>query len=124
MLKFPDDEGDANRIGSLRNADADSASYPRPAVSAVTHRVLGQLLLMIVLGVIEITGIDDFRRNGTVPGFRQHFLISGATGLSGSSLFVTVHVNRRPILGADISTLPHALGGVVGFPENLEHCVE
>src|SRR5262249_5501168 len=62
-----DKRGDRRRFKASRrvDADADGAGHAGAAEAAITRRVLGEILLMIVFGKIERTGGRDLGGDGT-----------------------------------------------------------
>src|SRR5689334_180844 len=102
------------------DADADRAGHAGAAETAIARRVLGEILLMIVLGEIERTRGCDLRGDRAEPLCRQRLLIGRLRFLSGLLLRVAERVDRRAILRADVVALAHALGRVVVFPEHLQ----
>src|SRR3954464_14644401 len=64
---------------------SDGAAHAGAADAAVTIRVLGEVLLVIVLGVVELSGIGDLRRDLAVATGGKHRL-ERVTGLQRSLL--------------------------------------
>ena len=56
--------------------EARGASYAGRVIRAVAVRVLGQVLLMVVLGEIELGGLHDLGRDRSVAGVGQLGLVS------------------------------------------------
>jgi len=50
-----------------RNADADRAAHPGAAKAAIAMRVLGQVLLVVILGEVERRRIADFGGDRPMP---------------------------------------------------------
>src|SRR5579871_3214824 len=94
--------------------------YPGAAEAAVASGILGQVLLVVVLGVVERRGGDDLGRDRAVARGRERLLVGRARGLRGAPLGRRVTVDRRAVLRADVVTLPHPLGGVVALPEQTQ----
>src|SRR5688572_2098978 len=92
-------------------------------VAAVSHRILRQVLLMITLGVVELRGVEDLGGDAAVPGGAQHALVGVAGRLGEPPLLGRVHIDAGTVLRADVVALPHALGGVVALPENLQEAL-
>src|SRR5664279_711305 len=63
----------AKRSGA--DAGADRTRHPGAAKSAIAGRILGQILLMIVLGEIEFAGRCNLRGDGAEALCRQRLLI-------------------------------------------------
>src|SRR5438105_8681698 len=102
------------------HADADRARHAGAAQSAIARRVLGEILLMIVLGEIEFGRWRDLGGDGAEALRRQRLLVRRLRRVGGLALRVAEGVDRRAILGADIVALAHALRRVVIFPERLQ----
>src|ERR1700733_3766402 len=105
------------------DARADRAAHAGAAVAAIAVRILGQILLMIILGEEERRGIADFRRDRAhVLGF-ERFGIGGFRRLGGGALRRREHINAGAVLGADVAALAHALGRIVVLPKRLEQAL-
>src|SRR5258708_5597204 len=115
--------GCSDIAGGLRDGHADGTADAGTAKPAVAVRVLRQVLLVVVLGVIELRRRQDLGGDRAEPGFRQGALVLVAAPLRGGALRLVVVIDARPVLGADVVPLPHALRGVVAFPERLEQRV-
>src|SRR5690606_12280389 len=100
--------------------DSDRAGDAGAAYAAVAVRVLGKVLLVVVLGEVEVGGLGHFGGDGAVAGFGEDLLVGVAGGFGGLLLGVGAVEDRRAVLGADVVALAHALGGVVGLPEDAE----
>src|SRR5690606_5061941 len=98
---------------------SDRATDARATETAIAVRVLPQVLLVVLLGVVEWRRFREFCRDLAVPRRAQHLLVATAGGLGELSLRVTVPVDRRTILGPDVVPLSHALRRIVVFPEHL-----
>src|SRR3954447_13786467 len=73
---------------------SDGSAHARAADAAVTVRVLGEVLLVIVLGVVELSGVGDLGRDLAVAAGGKHRL-ERVTGLQRSLLLrVRRHVDR------------------------------
>src|SRR5712664_4119294 len=103
------------RPGRLQTGGADDAGA---AEAAVAGGVLGEVLLVIVLGVVELGGVDDLGGDLVVTRRREPTLVRSARGLGHAPLGGRVHVDPRAVLGADVVALSHALGRVVTLPED------
>src|ERR1035441_10130672 len=78
--------------------DADGAGDAGAAEAAVATRTLGQVLLVVVLGVIEgvLWGLlDELGRDRPVPGGGEHLLVGLARGLGGGALELAVPPQQR-----------------------------
>src|SRR5208282_1666051 len=102
------------------DAGADRTGHAGAAEPAIAGRVLGQILLMVVLGEIELAGRRNLGRDGAEAFCRERLLIGGLRGVSGFALRIVEGVDRAAILRADVVALAHALRRVVVLPERLE----
>src|SRR5262245_34569757 len=107
-------------IQSARLGDAGRTADAGSADPAVAPGILGEVLLVVVLGVVERRGIADLGRDLAVAGLGQRLLKRRARAPGGLLLRVPVTVDRGSILRADIVSLAHALGRVVVLPEDPE----
>src|SRR5690349_15812713 len=98
-----------------------TTGHTRPAEPAVPVGVLGQVLLVVILGVIERPGRGDLGRDLAVAGVGQRLVVGVARRPGGSRLLVGEGVDSRPVLRADVVALAHPLRRVVRLPEDLEH---
>src|ERR1035441_3169769 len=99
---------------------ADRARHPGAAEPAIAEWVLGEILLVVVLGEIELGRVDDLGGDGAVALALDRRLIHRLRRLSGLALLGREGVNARAVLGADAAALAHALRRVVALPERLE----
>ena len=85
-------------------------------------RVPGQVLLVVGLGVVELSRLGELGRDRPSPPGRAP---SRSAPSSRGGLLLGVHrpVQRRAVLRADVVPLPHALGRVVALPERLQQLV-
>src|SRR5262245_40273287 len=92
-----------SRFTSLRlRAIEWHAGAADPAVAA---RVLGEVLLVIVLGEIEVGRVANLGGDGSVAVRLQRRLIGRLRLLGLPALLVRVGINRRPVLGANVIAL-------------------
>ena len=82
--------------------------------------VLGQVLLVIVLGVEEVGSLADLGGDAVVPGGGQDLLVGLARFLGGPALLVVEGVDGAPVLGPGVVALAHALRRIVALPEGPE----
>src|SRR4029079_4788083 len=87
---------------------------------AVAARVLGQVLLVVLLGEVVLRSGRDLGRDGAVDLGPEALLGILARLLRGPPFLISVRVDRRPVLRADVVALAHALRGVVALPEDAE----
>src|SRR4051812_20340221 len=104
-------------------ADADRTADAGTAEAAVAAGVLREVLLVVLLGVVKLRRRQDFGRDASETGGGQPLLERVARPLGGALLDVTVGVNPRTVLGADVVALAHALGRIVILPEHLQEIV-
>src|SRR5262252_7400860 len=100
--------------------DTDRAAHAGPAQAAIAHRVLRQILLVIVLGEVERRRIEDLRCDRTETPRLELALVVRFRGLGGFALCGRERVDARAVLRAHVVALAHALGRIVVFPECLE----
>ena len=74
------------RLLGARGGDADRAADARAAEAAVAHRVLGQVLLVVALGVVERAGLGQLGRDLAVARGLQLGLEGLAGGQRGLAL--------------------------------------
>src|SRR3954447_15242528 len=97
---------------------ADRAAHARPPEPAVAVGHLGQVLLVIVLGVEERPGVRDLGRDLAEPRGPESLAERRARALDGLALLWRRDVHRRAVLGPDVVALAHPLRGVVPLPED------
>src|SRR5262245_47227174 len=100
--------------------DPDRTANAGPTQAAIAHRVLRQILLVIVLGEVKRRRIEDFRGDRTEAPRLELALIVRFRGLGGFALCGGERVDARAVLRAYVIALAHALGRVVVLPERLE----
>src|SRR5579872_4523728 len=86
------DPGDPRRAGHAGAAEA-----------AVAARVLGEVLLVVVLGVVEGPNLGDLGADLAVAGLAERSLEAVPCRLGGGQLLVGRRVDGRAVLGADRS---------------------
>src|SRR5918997_676112 len=103
---------------TLRSADVagDAGGVHR----AVAERVLVQVLLVVVLGVVEVRRRLDLGGDPAVARPGELGLELLADPLRDSELLVAGGVDRRAVLRAHVVALAHALGRVVVLEEDLQ----
>src|SRR3974377_774417 len=101
--------GGAGAFGQFR-VDADRATHAGSAEAAIAGRILGEILLVVVLGEVERRRVDSFGGAGAEPPRGKRLGVAGARGLGRSALRRRKHVDAGAVLGADVVALPHALG--------------
>src|SRR4051794_6356015 len=101
------------------DADTHRAAQPRAAQTTVAVRHLGQVLLVVVLGEIELRRVDNLGGDGAVAVGREHLLVGRLGGLRGAALGRRSNINAGAILRAYVVALAHALRGIVALPEGL-----
>jgi hypothetical protein len=90
------------------------------AQAAITARVLGEILLVVVLGVVELGGVEDLGGHRWEAGLGELLLVALARGQRRLLLRLIIGIDTGAVLGADVVALAHALGRVV----RLEKCLE
>src|SRR6266849_2167921 len=68
----------AEESGRSGGGEPGRAAHARAAAAAIAPRVLGEVLLLVVLGVVELGRWADFRRDGLVAGLAEHALVGVA----------------------------------------------
>src|SRR3954464_15516504 len=92
------------------------ATHARSADAAIALRILRQVLLVFVLGVMERRRrIHDLGGDRAETRVRQSLLVGIAARDRGVVLLPGVAIDRGPILGAGVVALAHALGRIVAF---------
>src|SRR5271166_3969809 len=104
-------------------AEADRAAHAGAAEAAIAERVLGEILLVIVLGVVERRRVTDLRGDGAVALGLELLLVHRKRRLGGAPLLGTGDVDAGAILRPDVVALAHALGGIVVLPERPEEAL-
>src|SRR5207247_7734391 len=108
---------------SRRRSNADRAAHAGAAEAAISVRVLREVLLMIVLGVVALGRRLDLGRDRAVSR-RGQLLLKRVTRSLGRALLIVVRVvDARPVLRAGIVSLSHALRRIVTLPEHLQQIV-
>lgn len=91
---------------ALRSGWQADAGAAQPAVAV---GVLGQVLLVVGLGVVEGRCFGDLGGDGAEAGLVQFGLEARFAGTGGLELGVAGAVDRGAVLGADVVALAHAL---------------
>ena len=73
---------------------------------------------MVLLGVVEVRRLEDLGGDGAVAGLAESRLESCFGTQCRIPLLIIEPVNSRAVLSPRIVALAHALGGIVGFPED------
>src|SRR5215510_16469205 len=68
------------------DAGADLAGDAGAAEPAIAHRVLGEILLVIVLGEVELRRVEDLRGDRAIALHLQRLLVLGLRELSSFAL--------------------------------------
>src|SRR5688572_19339703 len=84
--------------GARRGRDADRAGHSRAAEPAVAARVLGEILLVVVLGEVERPGLDDLRRDRPVAARFQRLAVGALGRLRRPALGFVEDVDPRTVL--------------------------
>ena len=104
------------------DAGADLASDAGAAETAIAVRVLGEILLVVILGKIELRRRQDFRGDGPEPARLQGLLVGPLGRLGRALLLLGEIIDAGTVLRADVVSLTHALGRVVRLEEGLRSC--
>src|SRR6478752_3402641 len=103
---------------SVGAGEADRTAHAGPAQSAVTTRVLGEVLLVVVLGVEERRRCDDLRGDRRESRRVELLLEHLARRLGRVELRAPEAIDPGAVLRADVVPLAHALGRIVVLPEH------
>src|SRR5579863_7707070 len=106
--------------GILCQARGLPALHSRAADAAIAVRILGEVLLVVVLGVVERRRAGDLGGDWLEPARGEGGVVALARALGGLALPWRRREDRGPILGADVVPLPHALRRIVVLPKDLE----
>src|SRR4029077_659106 len=98
----------------------DRARDPGRVIGAIPIRVLRQVLLVVVLGVVEGRRRRDLGGDPAEPGGCQTLLVGGAGCLGDALLSIVGRQDNGSILGPHVVALAVALARVVVLPEDLE----
>src|SRR5690606_7006596 len=114
-----------SRLCSRSYADGSAATSrlvgdAAAAEATVAARVLREVLLVVILGVVERPRVANLGRDPSAPGRRQPLLIRREARERRVALLVVVRVDARAVLRADVRALPHALRRIVRLPEVLQ----
>src|SRR5574337_320288 len=86
----------SNRCGAIfiRLRHADRTAHARAAQAAIAPRVLGEILLVILLGVVELGRQANLRGDRAVPGSAQALLVALPRGFGDAQLRFVGRINR------------------------------
>src|SRR4051794_5815364 len=96
---------------------ADRARDARATQAAVPVGHLGEVLLVVVLGVVELAELRDLGRDRAEAGLAQPLAEHRLRSLHGGRLLGRRRVDRRAVLGTGVVALAHALRRIVALPE-------
>src|SRR5712691_2666871 len=68
----------AEESGRSGSREPSRAAHAGAAAAAIAPRVLGEVLLVVVLGIVELGRRADLRRDGLVAGLAEHALVGVA----------------------------------------------
>src|SRR4029077_4495648 len=102
------------------DAGADLASDAGAAEAAIAVWVLGEILLVVILGKIELRRRQDFRGDGSEPARLQRLLVRRLGRLGRALLLLGEIIDAGTVFRADVVSLTHAMGRVVRLEEGLE----
>src|SRR5690606_35401658 len=94
------------------------------AYAAVSARILLQVLLMVVLGVIELPGRSNLRGDRAQTGSLQGIGVLGTAGFGHGALIEVEGVDARAVLSAQVIALAHAGGGIMVLPEDPQQLLQ
>src|SRR5262249_39765864 len=111
----------AETMGSVRrDPGSDRASDADAAEAAVTHRIFGEVLLVIVLGKIEFGGVEYLGCDHAIAFGSERLFEGRLRGLCSVALLRRIDIDAGSILRTDVIALAHPLRRVVIFPERLQ----
>src|SRR5579871_3426695 len=110
-------------LNLCRDPGADRTAHAGAAEAAIAVRILGQILLMVVLGEIERRRLADFGGDRPHALSGERFVVGGFRGFGGGALLRRERVDAGTVLRADVVALAHALGRIVAFPKRLEQAL-
>src|SRR5688572_32764613 len=108
---------------SRRSQCSDRTGNAGAAQPAVAAGILGEVLLVVFLGIVELRRRTDLGRDRAEAGLAERLLKLGLRGERRLHLRITIGVDRRAVLRARVVALTHALRGIVRLPEALEELV-
>src|SRR5688572_33491802 len=91
---------------SQYSSRAGNAGAAQPAVAA---GILGEVLLVVFLGIVELRRRTDLGRDRAEAGLAERLLELGFRGERRLHLRITIGVDRRAVLRARVVALTHAL---------------
>src|SRR5687767_10129852 len=92
-----------------RHADADGTGHAGAAKAAIAIRILGQVLLMVILGEVERSRIQDLGRDRPVAFGSERLGIGSLRRFGSPALLLAEHVDPGAVLSAGIVALAHPL---------------
>src|SRR5712691_9015856 len=110
----------ARITGPSGGLDPDRAAHAGAAEAAIARRVLGQILLVVVLGEIERRRIEDLGGDGVEAPRFQFLLIHRLRRLGGFALGGREGIDAGAVLRAHVVALAQTLGRVVALPEGAQ----
>src|SRR5262249_52572147 len=90
--------------------DADRAAHGGAAEAAIAHRVLRQILLVVVLGKIELRRVEDFGGDRIEAPCLELLVVYRFRRVRGATLLGRERVDAGTVLRARVVALAHALG--------------
>src|SRR5438128_1157786 len=103
---------------SVPGLQPDRAAEAGATQTAVPVGVPGQVLLVVVLGVVEGRRGRDLGGDLAVAGTGENRLVGLARGLGRIGLVLRDRVDGGAVLRARVVSLSHSLGRVVALPED------
>src|SRR5262249_36577314 len=95
--------------GLGRDAGPDRAGNAGSAEAAITLRVLGEVLLVVILGKVEGRPVDDLGGDLAVALPLQLLFVGRLDGFRDPALLGIGNIDAGPVLGADVVALAHPL---------------
>src|SRR5207248_8001673 len=97
------------RLSSRGRSEADRAAHTGSTEPAVAVRILLEILLVVILGVVELRRGQDLRGDRAMAGCLQPLLVRIARAFRRAPLLVVEVIDAGTVLRADVVPLPHAL---------------
>src|SRR5438270_13152975 len=94
-----------SRRGTSHRRKAHRARNPGAAQTAVAAGILGQILLVVLLGEVERRGGKDLGRDPAVARGGRRGLVRRLRGECGVLRRIVVTVDGRAVLGSDVGAL-------------------
>src|SRR5437764_317008 len=95
---FPPAASWARSMRRSSNAGADRAAHPSAAQPAIAHRILGEILLVVVLGKVERRRVEDLGGDRVKAARLERLLVHRLGGFGHRALGDIEHVDAGTVL--------------------------